>query len=83
MPEIKKPHILGPLAKSVQIAQQPSLCGADGLPLSTSGSYSLPVVLSGTHITHPITFINNLQVDALIGMDLMHKCKISINTSKN
>ena len=75
-----KPEILGSLANSVQIAQQPSLCGADGLPLSTAGTYSLPVVISGTH---PVTFINNLQVDALIGMDLMHKCKISIDVKHN
>ena len=80
---IFKPEILGSLALSAQIAQQPSLCGADGLPLIMAGTYSLPVVISDTHITHPITFINNLQVDALIGMDLMHKCKISIDTNHN
>ena len=56
-----KPKILGSLAHSVQIAQQPSLCGADGLPLSTAGTYSLPVKISNANVTHPITFINNLQ----------------------
>ena len=78
-----KTKILGALAHSAQIAPQPSLCGADGLTLSTAGTYSLPVEIANAHVTHPITFIDNLQVDALIGMDLMHKCKISINTKHN
>ena len=46
-----KTNILGALPHSAQIAPQPSLCGADGLTLSTAGTYSLPVEIANTTFT--------------------------------
>ena len=56
------------------------LCGADGKPLKTAGCYSLEFDFKGNARYHNVLFIDNLQVSCIIGMDLMAKFNITIDT---
>ncbi|MEL6358502.1 MAG: reverse transcriptase family protein, partial [Bacteroidota bacterium] len=47
-----------------------------------SGCYQLPIKINTTTLTTQILFVNNLQVDCIIGMDTMSKANVTINTNK-
>ena len=58
------------------------LCGPDGKPLKTAGCYSLEFDFKGNTRHHNVLFIDNLQVNCIIGMDLMAKFNRSIQMNQ-
>ena len=58
------------------------LCGAGGKELTNSGCYSLHCYLGKTGYWHNLTFIDNLQVPCILGMDLLSKADITIDTGR-
>ena len=59
----------------------PKLCGADGRPLTIQGCYELPFHLAKNKpiFTTRVLFIDHLQTDCIIGMDLMTAANISLH----
>ena len=55
------------------------LCSAGGKKLTNSGCYSLHCSLDKNKYWHNLTFIDNLQVSCIIGMDLLSKANITID----
>ena len=58
------------------------LCGAGGKELTNSGCYSLQCLLGQTNYWHNFTFIDNLQVPCILGMDILSKAAVSIDTGR-
>ena len=63
----------GPLVK---------LCAANGQLLETCGTYRVQITINNKTFSHKLMFIEGLQVDCIIGMDLMAKANISIDTRR-
>ena len=63
----------GPLVK---------LCAANGQLLETCGTYRVQFTINNKTFWHKLMFIEGLQVDCIIGMDLMAKANITIDTRR-
>ena len=59
------------------------LSSANGSPLYSGGTYQVKVRMGNHSFFHPVTFINNLRANCIIGMDLMNKANISLNCKDN
>ena len=59
------------------------LSSANGSPLHSGGTYQVKVRMGNHSFFHPVTFINNLRANCIIGMDLMNKANISLNCKDN
>ena len=73
-----KPLILKPNTP-VCSNQQVKLCTANGEILKTHGSYNIEIKFANRSFSHPVIFIDKLQVDCIIGMDFMSAANITIN----
>ena len=58
------------------------LCGAGGKELTNAGCYSLQCFLGKTDYWHNFTFIDNLQIPCILGMDLLYKADITSDTGR-
>ena len=58
------------------------LCSAGGKELTNSGCYSLNCSLGQNKCWHNLTFIGNLQVPCIIGMDLLSKANITFDAGQ-
>ena len=64
--------------------EQPvKLSGANGSPLTTKGTYICYIKLGKRTLKHAVTFIDNLQAECVIGMDIMRKMNISLDCKSN
>ena len=59
------------------------LSSANGLPLYSGGTYQVKLHMGNNSFAHPVTFINNLKANCIIGMDLINKANISLNCTDN
>ena len=76
-----KPRILAAGSNAAR-PPQVRLCGADGKELRTAGCYSIECSFGAVNLFHNVLFIHDLQVDCIIGMDLMARGNVVIDTVK-
>ena len=69
------------LHKGSNTARAPAikLCGAGGKELVNAGCYSLQCTLGSKNYWHNFTFIKDLQVPCILGMDILAKANVTID----
>ena len=76
-----KPKILNANAQPCK-GPDIKLCAANGQLLNTCGTYTVQFTINNRTFSHKLLFIDGLQVDCIIGMDLMAKANISIDARR-